>query len=826
MKNCYSILTFLIFSIHLFGQGETCSTAEIVTINNSFNADGPSTGMGCFNCSSNAVNADWYSFTVSETGFATVTSCEDQNGPDTRFWAYSGDCNNLSLIAQGDDGCGVGTNFSSIAEFPVEPGITYYIEWDDNWESDPFNWRLLFNVCPGITDPIIDFTTVDAAQISWSSSIPTNEATIEYGIAGFALGTGTFQNSTNATVNITGLSIDTDYQAYIFETCPDSSLSNLLGPINFSTDSLPAPANDLCSGAISISCGATINGSTEFANVSLNGENCGTIIDSPGIWYSITGDGSLLEASTCDSADFDTKISVFSGSCDSLNCIGGVDDSFPCENNTSTFSWQSNAGEEYFILVHGFGGSIGEFNLTLSCILCPEPSLVVTDVSDSQATVDWSPATPGTDFILEYGLGGFIPGNGTTFTGTTGIDGPPYVISGLNPITNYSVYILQDCGSDGASDTSSVLNFTTGDTPPMNDICTNAIELECDTIVGGITTFASVDSPDASDCGVVTVVAPGIWYHIVGTGGQFIASTCNIADYDTKISVYEGSCSNLSCVVANDDAVGPDGLDCTGFSSIATWNTSNGTDYYILVHGFNEFSVGTFNMEITCMEPCLPIPNNQTCSTAEIIALSQTDSCSYITGFNTCSNTNLNNPVCDQFGIIQDVWYTFNTGSNTSVNVDINLITATNASFAIYETCDSLEMICENDLDSLALIELIDLNENTDYLIQFWNGGSNEAGEFEICISADSIPSIGIEGIDIKNKINFFPNPATDQILIEITDLVDINLKIYDLQGMLIDERELNNSVTPIEISKWASGVYLLVFEKDGEKAHRKLMKL
>ena len=111
-------------------------------------------------------------------------------------------------------------------------------------------------------------------------------------------------------------------------------------------------------------------------------------------------------------------------------------------------------------------------------------------------------------------------------------------------------------------------------------------------------------------------------------------------------------------------------------------------------------------------------------------------------------------------------------------------------------------------------------------MLQFWNGGSNEAGEFEICISADSVPSIGVENLDIDNKISFFPNPAVEEVIIELFDMNDVNLKVYDLRGILIDERELNAQVTPVEIANWASGVYLFVFEKEGKKAHRKLIKL
>ncbi len=46
-----------------------------------------------------------------------------------------------------------------------------------------------------------------------------------------------------------------------------------------------------------------------------------------GFWYSVIGSGDPLIASICHNAtEFDTQISVFSGSCGNLSCIGGHND--------------------------------------------------------------------------------------------------------------------------------------------------------------------------------------------------------------------------------------------------------------------------------------------------------------------------------------------------------------------------------------------------------------------------------------------------------------------------------------------------------------------
>jgi hypothetical protein len=69
--------------------------------------------------------------------------------------------------------------------------------------------------------------------------------------------------------------------------------------------------------------------------------------------------------SLCDvSTDFDTQVSVFTGSCTSLECVGGNDESDAKECGfTSEFQWQSEAFRTYMIAVHGFENATGSFSI-------------------------------------------------------------------------------------------------------------------------------------------------------------------------------------------------------------------------------------------------------------------------------------------------------------------------------------------------------------------------------------------------------------------------------------------------------------------------------
>mmetsp|Transcript_30977 Transcript_30977/g.74817 ORF Transcript_30977/g.74817 Transcript_30977/m.74817 type:complete len:435 (-) Transcript_30977:97-1401(-) len=74
-------------------------------------------------------------------------------------------------------------------------------------------------------------------------------------------------------------------------------------------------------------------GRTTNANVdNVNGGFCGVDINTPGIWWMVTGTGETVRASSChQNTDIKTKISIFKGSCDNLVCVTGTQRSdFEC----------------------------------------------------------------------------------------------------------------------------------------------------------------------------------------------------------------------------------------------------------------------------------------------------------------------------------------------------------------------------------------------------------------------------------------------------------------------------------------------------------------
>ncbi len=214
------------------------------------------------------------------------------------------------------------------------------------------------------------------------------------------------------------------------------------------------PANDLCTDAIEIDCSdgpVTVLGSTTTATFDAAGF-CGTSNTAPGVWYKVAHDG-LLTASTCNQANYDTKISVYDGACGALGCVAGNDDTAGCSGLTTELSWSAD-GSDQLILVHGFSSATGDFDLTVTCAdvaendLCedatgPLPVGSVTMGSTSNATFDEPPDIDCGTTVTAPGVWYTVTGTGNTMTASTCNDGNP-ATGGASYDTKISVYCA-DC---------------------------------------------------------------------------------------------------------------------------------------------------------------------------------------------------------------------------------------------------------------------------------------------------------------------------------------------------------------------------------------------
>lgn len=168
----------------------TAGTVTVPEIN------GTNNNSGC----STANSAEWYSYTPTQNHTVTVTSDLSINAcRDTHLVVYTGSCGNLSCYVQDDDSgvipCNGANGFTylSTKSFDALAGETYYIVWDNKWESDGFDFQLIesafipslcFNAVP-ITAGTITVNAIDQGNLStacsnaekgkWYSYVPTQD---------------------------------------------------------------------------------------------------------------------------------------------------------------------------------------------------------------------------------------------------------------------------------------------------------------------------------------------------------------------------------------------------------------------------------------------------------------------------------------------------------------------------------------------------------------------------------------------------------------------------------------------------------------------------
>ncbi|MFT4541181.1 MAG: hypothetical protein ACI835_003642, partial [Planctomycetota bacterium] len=85
------------------------------------------------------------------------------------------------------------------------------------------------------------------------------------------------------------------------------------------------------------------------------------------------------------------------------------------------------------------------------------------------------------------------------------------------------------------------------------------------------------------------------------SSGDYTLSTCNDADYDSKLALYIGSCGSLTPIGCNDDGPG-----CSGYSSkLDVAGIVQGQTYFVQIGGYNSSSNGTGNLTL---DPIIIVP--------------------------------------------------------------------------------------------------------------------------------------------------------------------------------------------------------------------------
>jgi hypothetical protein len=115
---------------------------------------------------------------------------------------------------------------------------------------------------------------------------------------------------------------------------------------------------------------------------------------------------------------------------------------------------------------------------------------------------------------------------------------------------------------------------------------------------------ATTDGQAHDECDFDGQTYHDIWFRYTACGdGSLLVSTCDAADYDTDLVLYDRECSG-AMLACNDDASG-----CSGYTSEVSIAVTEGDVVIIRVGGWNDGDQGTGVLTIAgpegnCGEPC------------------------------------------------------------------------------------------------------------------------------------------------------------------------------------------------------------------------------
>ncbi|MBP7514147.1 MAG: fibronectin type III domain-containing protein, partial [Flavobacteriales bacterium] len=186
------------------------------------------------------------------------------------------------------------------------PGTYYMLADPEGTAAITKQWNIACPLpCATPQSPFASNVTSASALINWTCTGCTgSNFIVEYGLNGFALGTGTQITSATSPATISGLIPTTAYQAYVYQDCNNvgDGLSNPSSVVSFTTLALP-PANDLCVDAIQVTCGAVINSTNNAATADGLPSQSGTfpLNIETGVWYKYVGDDQQVTLDLCAS---------------------------------------------------------------------------------------------------------------------------------------------------------------------------------------------------------------------------------------------------------------------------------------------------------------------------------------------------------------------------------------------------------------------------------------------------------------------------------------------------------------------------------------------
>ncbi|MEO6231047.1 MAG: reprolysin-like metallopeptidase [Ferruginibacter sp.] len=419
---------------------------------------------------------------------------------------------------------------------------------------------------------------------------------------------------------------------------------------------------------------------------------------------------------------------------------------------------------------------------------CNAPTSLASSVTTSTATVSWAAATGAVSYAVDYKLN--TASNWTSFsTAQTGLSAN---ITGLASSTLYNWRVTTNCAS--GSSTAATADFTTS----TASTCATAFEpnetqATATTVSSGVANTAAIStSTDIDYYKITTTATSNITVNLAGPSG---------VDYD--LYVYNSSGTQLGA-----------GESGTATESISLSGQAAGT-YYIKVIGYNGANSAT----------CYTITATATaatgCQSSYDVSTNGTTSGAAVIPFNT-NITGLISPSKD----VDNYKFTITTAGSITISLstlpkdyDLKLLNSAGTQVGISQNGSTTS-------ESITYTAAA----GTYYAQVYGYRNANSANEcYTLKVTLGSATRLGdITTTDgVKKVVSVYPNPAQTKININLTGYKGVaEMKLFDVNGRVVTVARTPQINSAIDISKLASGVYMLkIITSTGEVLNTKVVK-
>ena len=222
---------------------------------------------------------------------------------------------------------------------------------------------------------------------------------------------------------------------------------------------------------------------------------------------------------------------------------------------------------------------------------------------------------------------------------------------------------------------------------------------------------------------------------------------------------------------------------------------------------------------------CSGLPANDGCFDATEIQVQAAGDCpaNGTTGDNSTATPDGPNTICDLDGFLNDVWYSFNSGDNVDVTIDLDPGTMAAWGIAVYPECNATDIYCQSgatDPFSLTVVP------NTPYLVRvYYAAWFGQGGTHAICVSAGINTSVQLP---TAADWSVYPNPNDGTFSVRnLGPGTMAELRLIDVSGRLVwsqRERVEARGTILVDRSELAPGSYSLSVLSNGRRIEKRVV--